>query len=65
LDLDLESFQECIDSERYADEVTADARFAASLGVSGTPMFFVNGIPLVGAQPLANFEIIIEQELDK
>lgn len=63
LDLDVQSFQECIDSERYAEEVTADARFAAGLGVSGTPMFFINGIPLVGAQPLANFSIIIDQEL--
>jgi protein-disulfide isomerase len=29
----------------------------------GTPTFFINGIRLVGAQPYANFQQIIEQEL--
>src|SRR3990172_4837897 len=53
----------CIDSKRYAGEVEADARYAASLGVSGTPTFFINGIPLVGAQPLAQFSQIIDAEL--
>jgi protein-disulfide isomerase len=63
LDLDMDEFNSCLDEERYADEVEADARYAASLGANGTPTFFINGIPLVGAQPLANFQQIIDAEL--
>jgi len=36
---------------------------AAALGVSGTPTFFINGIALVGAQPLAQFRSVIDGEL--
>jgi protein-disulfide isomerase len=53
----------CIDSGDEADEVTADARAASELGVTGTPTFFINGIPLVGAQPLTEFSRVIEAEL--
>jgi protein-disulfide isomerase len=61
--IDAQALLACVDSERYADEVEADARYAASLGVSGTPTFFINGIPLVGAQPLSQFTQIIDSEL--
>ena len=63
LNLDLDTMTECIEGERYADEVNADAQYASALGVRGTPMFFVNGIPLVGAQPLVNFTQVIDMEL--
>lgn len=64
LGLDIGTMTECIEGERYADEVNADAQYAAALGVRGTPMFFVNGIPMVGAQPLANFLRVIDSELE-
>jgi protein-disulfide isomerase len=63
LDLDIDEITECIESERYADEVNADTQYASDLGVRGTPMFFINGIPLVGAQPLEIFMQIIDGEL--
>jgi protein-disulfide isomerase len=63
LGIDAQALLACVDSGRYADEVEADARYAASLGVSGTPTFFINGIPMVGAQPLAQFAQVIEGEL--
>jgi protein-disulfide isomerase len=64
LGLDMDEFNACMDEERYADEVEADARYAASLGANGTPTFFINGIPLVGAQPLENFQQIIDAVLE-
>ena len=64
LELDLDSFSSCLDEERIASEVEADAVYAAGLGVTGTPTFFVNGIPLVGAQPLEVFAQIIDAELE-
>jgi protein-disulfide isomerase len=64
LGLDVETLLACLDSGKYNDEVEADARYAASLGVSGTPTFFINGLPLVGAQPLSEFQAVIESELN-
>ena len=36
---------------------------ARELGITGTPTFFINGRPLVGAQPLQAFVTIVEVEL--
>jgi protein-disulfide isomerase len=63
LGLVMDSFNECLESGRYNDEVMADFEFAANLGISSTPTFFVNGIPVVGAQPFEMFSQLIDQEL--
>lgn len=64
LGLDVQALLACIDGEKYRPEVESDARYAAGLGASGTPTFFINGIPLVGAQPLAQFQAVIDRELE-
>lgn len=64
LALDLDTFESCLDDESIASEVEADAVYAAGLGVTGTPTFFINGIPLIGAQPLNVFAQIIDAELE-
>jgi protein-disulfide isomerase len=61
--IDADSLMECVSEERYATEVESDAQYALNLGANGTPTFFINGIPLVGAQPISNFVAIIEDEL--
>jgi len=61
--LDTDSFNECLESNRYEDEVLADFEFASQFGVSSTPTFFINGIALVGAQPFEVFKQVIDQEL--
>jgi len=63
LGMDTQSFEECVSSGRYSDEVQADFQFAAKMGVQSTPTFFLNGIPLVGAQPYEVFQQVIEMEL--
>ncbi|NIS81063.1 MAG: thioredoxin domain-containing protein [Anaerolineales bacterium] len=63
LGMDQTLLEECLDSGRYDDEVQADFREGVELGVTGTPTFFINGIPLVGAQPLSSFVRVIEPEL--
>ena len=65
LDMDADALLECIDSGRFEDEVSEDANFVRNLGAGGTPTFFVNGIPMVGAQPFANFDALIREELDQ
>jgi len=64
LTLDMQDFQECVDTGRYKDEVQADFDFGAQLGVRSTPTFFINGIAVVGAQPYSTFVEIIEGELN-
>lgn len=61
--LDETALAACLDSERFREEVLADARDATALGVNGTPTFFINGLPLVGAQPMSSFVRLIDQEL--
>ena len=63
LKLDVEQFQQCLDTGKYRQEVQDDFRYGSSVGVSGTPTFFINGIKLVGAQPYQAFQQIIEAEL--
>ncbi len=64
LGLDLTAFGQCLDDRRYKDEVEADYQWAANLGVSSTPTFFINGLALVGAQPYSVFEQVIQMELN-
>ena len=63
LGLDMDAFNECLESGRYLDEVEADYQFAAELGIRSTPTFFINGIPIVGAQPFDVFKTLIDKEL--
>jgi predicted DsbA family dithiol-disulfide isomerase len=60
-----DTFVQCLDARRYAALVDADIEQAHALGVTGTPTFFVNGIPLVGAHPVETFREVIEEALAK
>jgi len=63
LGLDIVEYQECVDSRKYQAEIAADYTAAREFGINSTPTFFINGIPIVGAQPYENFVEIIEAEL--
>jgi protein-disulfide isomerase len=63
LGLDTSQFNDCLDSDKYKNEVLDDLNAGGSVGVSGTPTFFINGKKLVGAQPFENFVTVIEEEL--
>ena len=65
LNMDSDALLECLDSGRFEDEVNEDSNFVRGLGAGGTPTFFVNGIPMVGAQPFASFDALIRQELEQ
>lgn len=64
LGLDLAAFRSCLEKEKYRSAIQQDADFAESLGVTGTPAFFINGIALIGDQLLEVFKKIIDQELE-
>jgi len=63
LGLDVETFTACLSSGSHDAFIQEDMDFALGLGVQSTPTFFVNGLAIVGAQPLANFTQIIDKEL--
>ena len=63
LQLDMEQFKRDVASSDVKARIDADAKEAASLGVTGTPAFFVNGRFLSGAQPFAAFKALIDEEL--
>ncbi|NCO58242.1 MAG: hypothetical protein COW73_05725 [Nitrospirae bacterium CG18_big_fil_WC_8_21_14_2_50_70_55] len=56
LKLDVPRFTEAIDSTRFDAQIDAEAAEAVSIGATGTPTTFINGKPLVGAQPYPTFE---------
>lgn len=52
-------FDACMKDNRYREEVLQDLQNGLKLGVTSTPTFFINGRPLIGARPLADFQAII------
>src|SRR6266540_4173338 len=65
LGLDPEAFRQCLDSGRHTADLQRDAEAGIGYGVSGTPSFFINGRPLVGAQPFESFAQVIDDELER
>lgn len=63
LGLDVEALGECIEERRYRDFVQSDFTAGQAAGVTGTPAFFVNGIPLKGARTADQLSEVIDAEL--
>lgn len=63
--LDVAQWEKDRSSPEVAARVAADTKEAERLSVGGTPAFFVNGRFLSGAQPLASFKSVIDQEIGK
>jgi protein-disulfide isomerase len=61
--LNTNQFNQCFDSAKYADAVKKDMAEGSEIGVEGTPSFIINGIAIVGAQPISEFEKLIESKL--
>jgi protein-disulfide isomerase len=65
LKMDSNKFKSCLTDNKYDKNVSGDLAAGQAAGVSGTPTFFVNGVPLVGAQPYTAFQTAIDAELAK
>ena len=57
------AFSNCLDSGVMASRIQSDQQEGNSFGVRATPTFFINNIKIEGAQPLSEFERIINSEL--
>jgi protein-disulfide isomerase len=65
LKLSGDDFDKCLDGGKHQAAVAGDMEEGMRLGASGTPTFFINGRMVVGAQPIAAFQKIIDGELTK
>ncbi len=63
LGLNKDQFNTCLDQRKYEAEIHKDMAAGQSIGVSGTPAFFINGREISGAQPAGAFSEIIDEEL--
>ena len=63
LGLDLTAFRAALDTHAAKARVDDDLALGRQLGVRGTPSFFIDGRPVLGAQPLAVFKQIVDDEL--
>lgn len=63
LELDTATFEACLDSGKFDQFIKEDMDFSLNLGVQSTPTFFINGLAIVGAQPLDVFKQVIDKEL--
>jgi len=62
LGLNSTQFRECLDSEKYREEIEKDVEDAKSYGVTGTPTFFINGEMVVGYKSYESFAYLIEEK---
>jgi protein-disulfide isomerase len=68
IDLDQKSFDECLDSKKYAQKVENNFNLGNQLGVTGTPTFFIidsagRATKIVGAQPYSTFVEVLDSKL--
>src|SRR5690242_1679205 len=62
LGLDDKTFASCLASAEFAPRVALDQEDGKRAGVGSTPSFFINGVFIGGAQPVAEFEKLIDNE---
>lgn len=61
--VDADALQACLDAGDAEGVLEADRAAGLALGVAGTPAFFVNGTPYVGALPVSDLREIIAEAL--
>ena len=72
LGLNATDLQTCVESKEFEQEVKADLNYASTVGISGTPSFYIgkSGIKtikaelIVGAQPFTTFKQAIDKYLE-
>lgn len=63
--LDRAKFDECRANDTFAAAIDKDLSDGNDLGINGTPVFYVNGRLLDGAQPFDEFKAVIDEELSQ
>ncbi len=59
--LDVDRFRADMSSKATRQAIATDFTEGQAIGVTGTPAFVINGVPVIGAQPTEVFETTIER----
>jgi protein-disulfide isomerase len=65
LKLNLKKFSARLHSDEFDAQIAADQQLGHTLGVRGTPAYFVNGRALDGAVPELEFRLVVQEELER
>ncbi len=63
--LNRDTFGQCLSSRRHQADLENARQAAENRGINSTPTFFVNSQRILGDEPYANFQRVINQELAK
>jgi len=63
-ELDMDDFNSCLDSHKYAEKVKLSMAEGQKVGVQGTPSVLIEDELVVGAQPFENFKKVIDKKLE-
>jgi protein-disulfide isomerase len=63
--LDAALFDQCLAGDAADDRLTRDSAAADTLGITGTPVFFINGRMINGTATAAGFRAVIDDELGR
>ncbi len=63
--LDMARFKRDLADSALAEQVDNDTAIAATLGVGGTPAYFINGVQISGAQPKEKMAAVIDAQLKR
>jgi protein-disulfide isomerase len=61
--LDSDQFKAELSAKPHLAKIDEDVALATRMGIRGTPVFRINGIPLMGAQPIGTFREIIDPQI--
>ena len=64
LELDMDDFNSCLDTHKYAEKVKLSMAEGQKVGVKGTPSVLIEDELVVGAQPFNNFKKVIDKKLE-
>ena len=56
-------YDECMDSSKYFEKITADREAAIELGVNSTPTLFLNGENIGGLKEYGYYRVRLEEAL--
>ena len=62
LGLDVEAFREDFEDPQLEARIEGDQQLAIDSGVEGTPLFAINGVVINGAQPLEEFQAVVDEQ---
>lgn len=60
-DIDIDKFKSDMKDSEIKDALDSDISLGTQIGVQSTPAFFINGEPIMGAQPLDTFVDMIDK----